>query len=244
MSEEYNKELGTLIKKALNGDFEAREKIIKENTGLVYSIVKRFSGRGTEAEDLFQIGCIGLIKAVDKFDLKYNVKFSTYAVPMIMGEIKRFLRDDGIIKVSRTLKELSARAAKAKEELTKEYGSEPTIKEIALKIGTSPEELSCAIEASARPESLYFSAENEKGGTKALIETLEAPDSFEENVADKIMLGELIKACSKRDKRIIYLRYYKQKTQSETAKQLGISQVQVSRIEKKILIDMRMKILK
>ncbi len=244
MSEKYNVNFDVLIKKALGGDLAAREEIIQENIGLVHSIVKRFMGRGTEAEDLFQIGCIGLIKAIDKFDVGYDVKFSTYAVPMIMGEIKRFLRDDGMIKVSRSLKELSLKASKIKEMLISENDSEPTVKEIAQRLGVSPEELSCAIEASARPESIYKAGESEKGDTKALIDKLESPVNFESDVVNKIMLDELIKGYSKRDQMIINLRYFKQKTQSETAKQLGISQVQVSRIEKKLLGDMRIKILK
>lgn len=244
MSLKYNENFDTLIKQAQEGDLCAREKIISENTGLVHSVVKRFSGRGTELEDLFQIGCIGLIKAIDKFDTSYNVKFSTYAVPMILGEIKRFLRDDGIIKVSRSLKEMSAKAMGIKEAITKEKGSEPTVWEIAERMGVTPEELSCALDASRRPESIFSAGENEKGDKKELIEKLESPVNFESQVINKIMLDDILKTFSERDKKVINLRYFRQKTQTETAKVLGISQVQVSRIEKKILCDMREKILK
>ena len=237
-----NESFKVLIEKAQSGDALAREKITEENIGLVWSIVKRFSGRGTDTEDLFQIGCIGLIKAIDKFDLKFDVKFSTYAVPMIMGEIKRFLRDDGIIKVSRSIKELSLKAYTVKESLAKEKGYEPTVKEIADKLDVSPEELSFAIEASARPESLYASSDNESGETKSLIEKIEVPHNFENQVMDKLLIQELIKDYPKREQEIILLRYFKEKTQAQIAEKLGISQVQVSRIEKKVLSDMREKI--
>jgi len=233
-----------LIKKALNGDIKARSEIVENNIGLVWSVVKRFSGRGVEIEDLFQIGCIGLIKAIDKFDLSYEVKFSTYAVPMIMGEIKRFLRDDGIIKVSRNLKELALKASSIKERLIKERGSEPTVKEIAERIGVTPEELSFAIEASARPESLYACCENEKGDSRTLIEKIESPDRFEIEITNKLLLENLLKIYPKREQEIITLRYFKQKTQTYVANKLGISQVQVSRIEKKLLLDMKNRMLK
>lgn len=239
---EQEESFEALIKKALNGNSEARAEIVERNIGLVWSVVRRFSGRGAETEDLFQIGCIGLIKAIDKFDLSFDVRFSTYAVPMIMGEIKRFLRDDGIIKVSRSLKELALKASGIKELLTKEKGCEPTIKEIAEKSGVSPEELSLAIEASARPESLYASCENEKGESKSLIEKIESPDKFETRIMNRLLIEELVSKYPKREQKIIYMRYFKQKTQAQVAASLGISQVQVSRIEKKLLSDMKEKI--
>ncbi len=239
----YNENFDFLIEKAQKGDRCARDEIINENTGLVHSIVKRFQGRGQEAEDLFQIGCIGLIKAIDKFDTSFNVKFSTYAVPMIMGEVKRFLRDDGIIKVSRSIKELSMKISRAKDELVKENGCEPTVQEISEKVGASPEDVAVAIEASMRPESIYSSGENEKGDSKALIEKIESPVNFESSVVNKITLENIMNGYNERERKIISLRYFKQKTQTETAKQLGISQVQVSRLEKKILLDMREKML-
>ena len=241
-SENFEIPFEILIKKALDGDIYARAEIVEKNIGLVWSVVKKFSGRGVESEDLFQIGCIGLIKAIDKFDTSFNVKFSTYAVPMIMGEIKRFLRDDGIIKVSRGLKELSLKASTVRDILTKENGCEPTVKDIAKRIGVSPEELSFAIEASSRPESLYAVNNNEKGDSKSLIERIEALDSFEAKVTDRLLIENLISVYPKREQEIIFLRYFKQKTQSYVAKMLGISQVQVSRIEKKLLSDMKRKI--
>jgi len=244
MSDKYNQNFEVLISKALSGDISARDEIVENNVGLVHSAVRRFSGRGAEAEDLFQIGCIGLIKAINNFDTSFNVKFSTYAVPMIFGEIKRFLRDDGIIKVSRSLKELSIKAVNVKELLTKENGSEPTVKEIASSIGVSPEEISFAIEASARPESIYATTDSGSGENKALIDKIESPVNFEAKVLNKIMLDEILNSYSARDRKIIIFRYFKQKTQSETARILGISQVQVSRIEKKLLTDMKRKLTK
>lgn len=159
------------IRLAKNGDKQAQDKIIEENTGLVWSVVRRFLGRGHDAEDLFQVGCIGLIKAVQKFDMSFNVKFSTYAVPMIMGEIKRFIRDDGIIKVSRSLKELAAKARKAKEALTERHGREPTVNEIALFLGVETSELVMALDSSCAPESL--SAAGGDGDSRELIEKID-----------------------------------------------------------------------
>lgn len=240
---EYNKDFESLKKRADCGEQEALEQIFENNVGLVRSIVKRFSGRGTEPEDLFQIGSMGLVKAIKKFDLSYNVKFSTYAVPMIMGEIKRFLRDDGIIKVSRSLKELSMKAASVKENLTRELGYEPTVKEIAERVGVSPEELSCAIEAAAKPESIYSVGDNGSNESMALIDKLEAPEDIEKNITDKLLIDKMLSEYPEREQKILKLRYYMGKTQSEIAEKLGISQVQVSRIEKRLLYDMRRKIL-
>lgn len=241
---EYNKDFKALKEKADQGDNEALEQIVSDNTGLVKSIAKRFWGRGTEPEDLFQIGCMGLIKAVKNFDSSFDVKFSTYAVPMIMGEIKRYLRDDGIIKVSRSIKELSQKAAAVKETLTAELGGEPTVREIAEKVGVSPEELACAFEASARPESIYTTAENEKGDSKALVDKIEDPENMEKNITNKILVDKILSEYPEREQKIIKWRYFFGKTQSEIAKMLGISQVQVSRIEKKLLLDMKQKILR
>ena len=240
---EYNKDFKLLKQKADSGDSLALEKIIEENTPLVRSIVKRFSGRGAEAEDLFQIGCLGLLKAVKNFDLSFDVKFSTYAVPVIMGEIKRFLRDDGIIKVSRSIKELAQKAAAAKESLEKELGTEPTVREIAEKTGVSPEELACALEASARPESIYSTSDNGTSETAAAVLKIASPENMEKNITDKILVEKLLSQYSKRDRCILKWRYFSGKTQTQIAKKLGISQVQVSRIEKKLLLDMREKIM-
>lgn len=239
---DYNKTNCELLRHAANGDNSAQNMLIEQNTGLVHSIVKRFAGRGHDTEDLFQIGCIGLIKAVKKFDLSFGVKFSTYAVPMIMGEIKRFIRDDGIIKVSRSLKETASKAMAIKERLIAKNGSEPTIKEIAEELGISTAELAAALEAGAAPESLYAISDNGNKENKPLIERLESDTDYEKEITDKLVLRQLLSECDKREQQIICMRYFKQKTQSQIAEMLGISQVQVSRLEKKILAKLREKL--
>ncbi len=236
---EFEKNNDALLKLAAAGDRGAREQLIARNTGLVHSVVKRFIGRGQETEDLFQVGCIGLIKAVQKFDLSFGVKFSTYAVPMIMGEIKRFIRDDGMIKVSRSLKETAAKAIAVKEKLTKKNGEEPTLCCIAEALGISPAELSVAMEAGVRPESLYAVTDDGSRENRPLIDRLEEKTDYESTVVDKLTLAQLLSEFSPRDQTIIRMRYFQQKTQSQIAKMLGISQVQVSRIEKKLLLKMR-----
>lgn len=233
---------GELIVRARNGDREAREKLIEANLGLVHSVVKKFLGRGYEADDIFQIGCIGIIKAADKFDVAYGVKFSTYAVPMIMGEIKRFMRDDGLIKVSRSLKETAARACRTKEELEKNLGREPTVGEIAVKLGEDVEDVVMALEASAPAESLHKTVYSGERGDIYLIDKLSDEDGNEDELVDKIALNAAISRLNERDRRIIALRYYKGKTQREISSALGISQVQVSRIEKRILGELKEKV--
>ncbi len=228
-----------LLKRAAQGDRSAQDLLVQQNTGLVHSVVRRFLGRGQEPEDLFQVGCIGLIKAVQKFDCSYGVKFSTYAVPMIMGEIKRFIRDDGMIKVSRTLKETASKAMAVKEQLTTLNGTEPTLCEIAEKMEISPAELSVAMEAGIRPESLYAAADDGSRENRPLIERLESDTDYEAEIVDKLVLRQLLSEFDLRDQKIIWMRYFKQKTQSQIAEKLGISQVQVSRIEKKLLLRMR-----
>ena len=230
-----------LILKAKSGDKSAREQIVKENLGLVHSIVKKFLGRGYDVEDLFQIGCIGIIKATDKFDTSYNVRFSTYAVPMIMGEIKRFLRDDGMVKVSRSLKEIAGKACAAKEHMEKELLREVTVGEIAERIGESPENVVMAFEAVSPLESLYKSVNQGEKGETYLIDKL-ADERNEDTLIDKITLQQAISRLCERDRKIILLRYFKGKTQREISAILGISQVQVSRLEKKILSEMRYKL--
>lgn len=230
-----------LILKAKSGDKSAREQIVKENLGLVHSIVKKFLGRGYDVEDLFQIGCIGIIKATDKFDTSYNVRFSTYAVPMIMGEIKRFLRDDGMVKVSRSLKEIAGKACAAKEHMEKELLREVTVGEIAERIGETPENIVMAFEAVSPLESLYKSVNQGEKGETYLIDKL-ADDKDEDALIDKITLQQAISRLCERDRKIILLRYFKGKTQREISAILGISQVQVSRLEKKILSEMRYKL--
>ena len=232
-----------LLALAALGDRLAQEALVEQNTGLVHSVAKRFLGRGHEAEDLFQIGCIGLIKAVQKFDLSFGVKFSTYAVPMIMGEIKRFLRDDGIIKVSRSLKETAVKAMGIREELTMQRGVEPAIGEIAERMGITPAELSMAMDAGQRPESLYATCDDGNHEGLPLLERLENGKDYETEITNRLALRQVLEEFEEREKRIITMRYFKQKTQTQVAEMLGISQVQVSRIEKKLLHKMREKML-
>lgn len=231
-----------LIKMAKEGDKSAQNILVENNIGLVWSIVRRFQNRGHDMEDLFQIGSIGLIKAINKFDTSFNVKFSTYAVPMIIGEIKRFLRDDGIIKVSRSLKETSNKVRITKEVMSKELGREPTIGEMAGRLNIPVEELVMAIEAGHSPESL-FNPVAESGSSQMLIDRLnDSLNEDETDIIDKIALRQAMETLKPREKQIIILRYFKEKTQVQIAKMLGISQVQVSRIEKKILEDIRNRI--
>lgn len=232
-----------LIKKAKDGDKIAQATLVEKNIGLVWSIIKRFQNRGYESDDLFQIGCIGLIKAINKFDSNFNVRFSTYAVPMIIGEIKRFIRDDGIIKVSRSLKEIANKARITKEIMSKELGREPTINEISGRINISPEELVMSIEAGCAPESLFSTIGDGDNSQMLLIDKIDSEGNNNEmDLIDKIALRQVVDDLNPREKQIIILRYFKEKTQFQIAKLLGISQVQVSRIEKRILEDIRKKI--
>ncbi len=231
-----------LIQKSHNGDEEARAQLVEENAGLVWCIVKRFLGRGVEAEDLFQIGNIGLLKAIDKFDLNYNVKFSTYAVPMISGEIKRFLRDDGMIKVSRSLKELAYKAYLCQERLQEILGREPLLSEIAEELSVSVEELTMAMEASGDIESLQKSIYQKDGQEIRLMDKLPGQERQEDKILDHMVLGNLLMALEQKERQLIYLRYFANRTQTQVGEELGISQVQVSRMEKRILKQMREKI--
>ncbi len=224
-----------LIKRAQQGDDNAREVLVQENMGLVWCLVRRFNNRGYELEDLFQIGSIGLLKSIDKFDLSFNVKFSTYAVPMIVGEIKRFLRDDGIIKVSRSLKETAYKIRVMKEELIKEYNREPTISEIAAGLDLAVEDVALALESNAEVESLNAVIYQGDGKAITLSEKLNEAPSEQNNVVDKMILKELIEKLLPIERELITLRYFEDLTQTEIADQLNISQVQVSRIEKRIL---------
>ena len=233
-----------MIMKAQNGDTGARNMIIDRNTGLVWSVVRRFRNRNVETEDLFQIGCIGLIKAVDKFDPSFNVRFSTYAVPMILGEIRRFFRDDGAIKVSRSLKELSMKARDAGEKLEQDLGRPPTINELAAALDQEPETVIHAIEASRAPESLFKEYEDDEGSENRLIDKIISNQIGDEtDTVERISLYSAIKQLSSREKKLIWLRYYSGQTQQNVAKKLGISQVQVSRLEKKILDMLKNKLL-
>ena len=182
----------SLIRKSHHGDKEAREQLVKENVGLVWCVVKRFYGRGAEPEDLFQIGSIGLLKAIDKFDLSYDVQFSTYAVPMISGEIRRFLRDDGMIKVSRSLKKLSYKCEKKKEELTERMGREPTMEELATSLGTEKEELVQAMEAATEVESIYRPIHQEGDSQLSILDRLEEKSRPEEHLLNRMMLSQIL----------------------------------------------------
>jgi len=228
-----------LIQKAHEGDEAARAQLVEKNVGLVWSIVKRFYGRGVDPEDLFQIGSIGLLKAIDKFDMSFGVRFSTYAVPMITGEIKRFLRDDGMIKVSRTLKELSYKAYIAKEKLQEKWNREPTLMELSEELQVDKEDLVMAMEASGEIDSIYKPVYQSDGNEIQLADKLEVEEVQEDKILNHILLKQLLEELECEERQLIYLRYFANKTQSEVGKKMGISQVQVSRLEKKILKNLR-----
>lgn len=230
-----------LIRKSHEGDKAARDLLVEENVGLIWCVVKRFQGRGTDAEDLFQIGSIGLLKAIDKFDLSYDVKFSTYAVPMISGEIKRFLRDDGMIKVSRSLKELAYKSMQAGERLQSSLGREPTLEELSQELGVGKEELVQAMEAGSEVDSLYRPIHQKEGSEIRLLDKIEEKDRREERILDGIVLKQLLETLQADERKLIYLRYFAEKTQTDVGKILGISQVQVSRMEKRIIENLRSK---
>ena len=228
-----------LIKLAKSGNDEAMNKLVEVNTPLVSSICKKFKNRGYEYEDIFQIGSMGLVKAINNFDSSFNVKFSTYAVPMIIGEIKRFLRDDGMIQVSRNTKILAKKLHYDKETLVKELNREPTIDELAAFSNVDKEDIVFALESVNNMQYLYDTIHQDEGTPVLLIDKLsESPDE-DNNMIDKIALKEAINSLDIKSKEIIMLRYFKDKTQIQVAKMLGISQVQVSRIEKKVLVLMR-----
>lgn len=226
-------EVKKLIALSQAGETMARDRLVSSNIRLVWSVVQRFMNRGYEPDDLFQIGCIGLLKSIDKFDLSYDVKFSTYAVPMIIGEIQRFLRDDGTLKVSRSLKETANKVRKMKDELSKTLGRLPTISEVAERLGITTEDVIFAQEANKPPTSIHETVYENDGDPITLMDQI--ADDSQEKWFDKLALNEAINHLSQRERMIVYLRYYKDKTQSEVAERLGISQVQVSRLEKKIL---------
>ncbi len=228
-----------LLNRAKQGDKEARNTLVEENVGLVWSIVKRFTNRGYDPEDLFQIGVIGLIKAIDYFDMDYDVKFSTYAVPMIAGEIKRFFRDDGMIKVSRSIKDHGIQVRKAIEHLSDVLGREPTTEEIAKESNLSMEDVVIAIEAAAEVESLNKVLYQGESGQILLMDRIEDSVNMPEKVINQYFVRDMLSKLPEDEKKIILWRYYEQKTQSQIAKKLGISQVQVSRMEKRILESMR-----
>jgi RNA polymerase sporulation-specific sigma factor len=254
-----------LLTKAHAGNREARNQIVEENMGLVWSIVRRFTGRGYDQEDIFQIGCIGLIKAIDRFDVTMDVKFSTYAVPMITGEIKRFLRDDGMIKVSRTIKENSYKVKRTAQQLSQSLGRNATIDEIAAATELTTEEIVLAMEAGSEVDSIYRTVYQSEGKEVSMIDqivkTRESAigyagtgstqtgsfvnangalfDAEKEGVINRLLLRQLLEGLEEQERKLIEYRYFRDMTQTQVAKCLGISQVQVSRLEKKILKQMR-----
>lgn len=234
-----DRELFELAKK---GDKAAKEKIVSENTGLVWCIAKRFMGRGYDLEEIYQIGCIGLLKAIERFDLEYEVKFSTYAVPLISGEIKRFLRDNGMIKVSRILKQNGYLISQARERLTNKYGREATIEELSVETELSIEEILSATEANREIESIYQTVYGNDGKEMYLVDRLVDENESEiaaENMYNRLLIEQGMKALDAKQQKLIEMRYFQDKTQTEVARTLGISQVQVSRLEKKLLNQMR-----
>ncbi|HBX24352.1 MAG TPA: RNA polymerase sporulation sigma factor SigF [Desulfotomaculum sp.] len=232
-------EMKDLLARAQKGDAHARERLINCNLKLVFNLVKRFHNRGYELEDLFQIGCIGLMKAIDKFNLDFNVRFSTYAVPMIVGEIRRFLRDDNPVKVSRSIKETAYKVQQGREALTSKMGREPTISEIATEIGMSREEVVTALEALQPPTSIYETLHQDDGDPIYLLDQLSEDDGAMLPHLDTIAVKEILKQLPDRDRMILLWRFFADKTQGEIAAKLGLSQVQVSRLERQALKKLR-----
>lgn len=220
-----------LIQRSQSGDREATELLVEENSGLIWSVVRRFMGRGAEADDLYQLGCLGLLKAIEGFDLEFGTQFSTYAVPKIAGEIRRFLRDDGAVKVSRSLKEQSATIKVARSRLTAALGREPTVQEISRQTGFSPEEIALAETATAATESI----QKQTGEEGFSLENVLTNTESEEGLVEKIALRQAINALPERERTVIQLRYFHCLTQQRVAKVMQVSQVQVSRIEKKAI---------
>ena len=229
-----------LIRQAKEGNKKAQEILVEENTGLIWSVVKRFQGRGYDKEDLFQIGSIGLLKCIDNFDLERKVKFSTYAVPLIMGEIKRFLRDDGLVKVSRSLKEASYKIKREKEHYEKLYNREPTLKEIAATLDMDESDILMAMESGQDVCSLHQVIYQNEGDEIHLEDKLEQQSDLIEQTVDNIYIQELLQKLNDQERKLIELRYFQNQTQAVIAGIMGISQVQVSRMEKKILEKLRM----
>lgn len=228
-----------LIGRAHQGDKAARDLLFEENTGLIYSVAKRFLGRGVEMEDLFQIGSIGLLKAVDKFDMSYDVKFSTYAVPMIIGEIRRYLRDNNSIRVSRSLRDIAYKTIYTRENYMRQHLKEPTIAEIADEIGIDKEMIVYAMDAIQSPVSLFEPVYSEGGDTLYVMDQISDKKNLEENWVEDISLRDAMNRLGERERHIIDLRFYEGKTQMEVADEIGISQAQVSRLEKHALRSMR-----
>ena len=221
----------TLIQRSQQGDRDASERLVTENTGLIWSIARRYFGRGVEPDDLFQLGCVGFLKAVEGFDTAYGTQFSTYAVPKIAGEIRRFLRDDGAVKVSRSVKERAAAIKKARERLTGDFGRDPTVSELSEALGLSPEEIAAAETATSATESI----QRQTGEEGFSLEDVLCTDGMEERLLERMALQEALARLNDKERLVIQLRYYHSLTQQRVAGLIGVSQVQVSRIEKKAL---------
>ena len=234
-----NEEKDELLKKIKNGDKEAREKFINGNLRLVLSVFGRFSGRGENADDLFQIGCVGLIKAIDNFDITLNVQFSTYAVPMIIGEIRRYLRDNNMVRVSRSIRDLAYKVLQVKEKKSKETGKEPTIEEIAKELNVSKEEISFCLDAIQDPVSLQEPVYNDGTDSVYIMDQVKDKKNTDELWAENITMIESLKKLNEKEKMIISKRFFDGRTQMEVADEIGISQAQVSRLEKSAINHMK-----
>jgi len=236
LSKKEKKELFVKIKA---GDMEAREKFIKGNLRLVLSVIQRFGNRGENADDLFQVGCIGLIKAIDNFNISLNLEFSTYAVPMIIGELRRYLRDNGAIRVSRSLKDIAYKALYVKEKLTNQNSREPTVSEIAKELGIDREDVVFALDAIAEPVSLFEPIYNDGGEAIYVMDQVKDNKNTDESWIENIAINEAMRKLGEREKHILNLRFFQGRTQMEVAEEIGISQAQVSRLEKSALSSMR-----
>lgn len=228
-----------LLRKAKEGDRQAREKLISGNLRLVLSVIQSFQNRGECLDDLFQVGCVGLIKAVDNFDISLDVKFSTYAVPMIIGEIRRYMRDNNMVRVSRSVRDLAYKAMQKREELSASLMREPTLGEIADALGEKREAVALAMDAIVAPVSLYEPVFSDGGDTLYVMDQIKDENCTDTNWIDRIALGEVINGLSDREKRILRLRFFADKTQTEVSREIGISQAQVSRLEKQALEKMK-----
>ena len=228
-----------LLRRSKAGDRQAREELIEGNLRLVLSVIQRFAGRGESVDDLFQVGCVGLIKAIDNFDITQNVKFSTYAVPMILGEVRRYLRDNNSIRVSRSLRDTAYKALYAREQLTRRHSKEPSLMEISQEIGISGEDITYALDAIQTPVSLYEPVYTDGGDPLYVMDQISDKKNLEENWVEDLSLVEAMKRLPDRERRIIDMRFFEGKTQTEVAKEIHISQAQVSRLEKSALKSMR-----
>lgn len=240
----YENDMKT-IENAQNGNKDEMTKLIENNNGLIWSIVRRFNGRGYDTEDLYQIGCIGFIKAIQRFDTSFEVKLSTYAVPYILGEIKRYIRDDGPIKVSRSIKELNVKIKEVQKQYLFKYGEEISLEELAKELRTSKEEIAMAIDSTRPIDSIEEASyrDNKTDKTISIIEQISTGKDEETEITNRITIKNMINELNDKEKEIILLRYYKQKTQMQVSKILGITQVQVSRIERKVLDNMKKKLI-